>query len=186
MKGYWKILLILMLAVGFASCEDDQGEIEYVITGRAWTGDVGMNAHNGEPLFSTFEFGNDGFGVETQFYASDGLLYDQFHLIRFRQALEQINPAWELIIRLLRINDVKEHLVRLKSLDRTAVFTFAAVADPQFLSLFHTKDIGDMVHIGPCDMDLVRFLINLMRFYKKPLHEISPFLQLRRPIRPAL
>lgn len=68
MKGYWKILLILMLAVGFASCEDDQGEIEYVITGRAWTGDVGMNAHNGEPLFSTFEFGNDGFGVETQFY----------------------------------------------------------------------------------------------------------------------
>lgn len=62
MKGYWKILLILMLAVGFASCEDDQGEIEYVITGRAWTGDVGMNAHNGEPLFSTFEFGNDGFG----------------------------------------------------------------------------------------------------------------------------
>lgn len=50
MKGYWKILLILMLAVGFASCEDDQGEIEYVITGRAWTGDVGMNAHNGEPL----------------------------------------------------------------------------------------------------------------------------------------
>ena len=45
---------------------------------RAWTGDVGMNAHNGEPLFSTFEFGNDGFGVETQFYASDGLLYDQF------------------------------------------------------------------------------------------------------------
>lgn len=33
MKGYWKILLILMLAVGFASCEDDQGEIEYVITG---------------------------------------------------------------------------------------------------------------------------------------------------------
>ena len=67
-----------MLAVGFASCEDDQGEIEYVITGRAWTGDVGMNAHNGEPLFSTFEFGNDGFGVETQFYASDGLLYDQF------------------------------------------------------------------------------------------------------------
>ena len=78
MKGYWKILLILMLAVGFASCEDDQGEIEYVITGRAWTGDVGMNAHNGEPLFSTFEFGNDGFGVETQFYASDGLLSDQF------------------------------------------------------------------------------------------------------------
>jgi len=116
----------------------------------------------------------------------DCFLYDQFHLIRFRQALEQINPAWELIIRLLRINDVKEHLVRLKSLDRTAVFTFAAVADPQFLSLFHTKDIGDMVHIGPCDMDLVRFLINLMRFYKKSLHEISPFLQLRRPIRPAL
>ena len=81
MKGYWKILLILMLAVGFASCEDDQGEIEYVITGRAWTGDVGMNADNGEALFSTFEFGLDGFGVETQFYASDGALYDQY---RFR------------------------------------------------------------------------------------------------------
>ena len=43
-----------------------------------------------------------------------------------------------------------------------------------------------MVHIGPCDMDLVRFLINLMRFYKKSLHEISPFLQLRIPIRPAV
>ena len=33
MKGYWKILLILMLAVGFASCEDDQGEIEYYRAG---------------------------------------------------------------------------------------------------------------------------------------------------------
>ena len=78
MKGYWKILLILMLAVGFASCEDDQGEIEYVITGRRWTDDVGMNAHNGEHRYSTSEFGNDGVGVETQYYASDGILYDQF------------------------------------------------------------------------------------------------------------
>lgn len=46
MKGYLKILLVLLLAVGLASCEDDQGEIEYVIAGRAWTGDVGMNADN--------------------------------------------------------------------------------------------------------------------------------------------
>ena len=67
MKGYLKILLVLLLAVGLASCEDDQGEIEYVIAGRAWTGDVGMNVDNGEALFSTFEFGLDGFGVETQF-----------------------------------------------------------------------------------------------------------------------
>ena len=28
MKGYWKILLIQMLAVGFASCDDDQGEVD--------------------------------------------------------------------------------------------------------------------------------------------------------------
>ena len=51
--------------MSLTSCEDDdQYSIESVIIGRAWTGDVGMNAENGEPIFSTFTFGGDGFGEE--------------------------------------------------------------------------------------------------------------------------
>lgn len=61
MKKYLYIIFAWALTMSLTSCEDDdQYSIESVIIGRAWTGDVGMNAENGEPIFSTFTFGGDG------------------------------------------------------------------------------------------------------------------------------
>ena len=77
MKKYLYIIFAWALTMSLTSCEDDdQYSIESVIIGRAWTGDVGMNAENGEPIFSTFTFGGDGFGEEYQYYSYDGKLYD--------------------------------------------------------------------------------------------------------------
>ncbi|WP_291530496.1 hypothetical protein [Bacteroides sp. UBA939] len=73
-----KLLLLCVLAIGLMSCDDDQSHIESVIVGRAWTGDIGMNADNDEPLFSTFRFDKDGFGEEHQYYFSDGDFYKRF------------------------------------------------------------------------------------------------------------
>ena len=79
MKKYLYIIFAWALTMSLTSCEDDdQYSIESVIIGRAWTGDVGMNAENGEPIFSTFTFGGDGFGEEYQYYSYDGKLYDHF------------------------------------------------------------------------------------------------------------
>lgn len=72
MKKYLYIIFAWALTMSLTSCEDDdQYSIESVIIGRAWTGDVGMNAENGEPIFSTFTFGGDGFGEEYQYYSYD-------------------------------------------------------------------------------------------------------------------
>ncbi|WP_294611284.1 hypothetical protein [uncultured Bacteroides sp.] len=76
MKKYLYFIFACVLTLSLASCDDDdQYSIESVIIGRAWTGDVGMNADNGAPLFSTFTFGGDGFGEEYQYYSYDGARY---------------------------------------------------------------------------------------------------------------
>lgn len=66
MKKYLSLIFLWALTLGLISCEDDQYDIESTMIGRAWTGDVGMDADNGEALFSTFTFGGDGFGEEFQ------------------------------------------------------------------------------------------------------------------------
>ena len=79
MRKFLNILFLMAFALSFASCEgDDQYDVESIFIGRAWTGDVGMNADNGEPLFSTFTFWGDGFGEEYQYYSFDGALYERF------------------------------------------------------------------------------------------------------------
>lgn len=80
MKKYLYLLFAWTLILSLTSCDDDddQYEIESVIIGRAWTGDVGMNAEYDEPLFSTFLFGRDGFGEEYQYYSRNGAEYDYF------------------------------------------------------------------------------------------------------------
>lgn len=53
MKKYLYIIFAWALTMSLTSCEDDdQYSIESVIIGRAWTGDVGMNAENGEPILA--------------------------------------------------------------------------------------------------------------------------------------
>ena len=79
MRKYLDILFLFTLTLTLTSCEeDDQYDIESIFIDRAWTGDVGMNADYGEPLFSTFTFGWDGFGEEYQYYQLDGRLYEHF------------------------------------------------------------------------------------------------------------
>lgn len=82
MRNYLYMLFACILTLSFTACDDDdQYDIESVIVGRSWTGDVGMNDEFGEPLFSTFTFGADGFGDEFQYYISDGHLYDSFRFM---------------------------------------------------------------------------------------------------------
>ncbi|ADV44514.1 hypothetical protein [Bacteroides helcogenes] len=78
MRLFTRIFLVMMLCIGLASCEESQESIESAIVGRSWTGDVGVNADNGEALFSTFTFGTDGFGTESQYYSSDGEFYKSY------------------------------------------------------------------------------------------------------------
>lgn len=77
MKLLLKIFLISVLCIGLTSCEDDQEEVDSAIIGRSWTGDVGMEDYDGEPVLSTFSFGADGFGEEVQYYL-DGVFCDKF------------------------------------------------------------------------------------------------------------
>ena len=81
MKKYLYIIFAWALTMSLTSCEDDdQYSIESVIIGRAWTGDVGMNAENGEPIFSTFTFGGDGFGEEYQYYLKSATPFPKCYL----------------------------------------------------------------------------------------------------------
>lgn len=78
-----KLFLLLSLALSvalFTSCDDDRHEyyIEDDMIGRTWTGNVGQFAENGEPTFSSFSFGRDGFGEEVQYYTSDGVFYAEY------------------------------------------------------------------------------------------------------------
>lgn len=77
MKLLTKLLFVSILCLGLSSCEGSQDAVEYDIMGRAWTGDVGMNV-DGEPIFSTFYFGTDGFGEERQYYVSDNAPCDTY------------------------------------------------------------------------------------------------------------
>ena len=113
------------------------------------------------------------------------LLYDQFHLICFWQSLKEVDSARQFIIWFLCINNVKKHFICTECLYRTAVFFLSTITDPDFLSLFHTKYIGNMVDIRSNNMNLMCRFIDLMWLYKKSLHEISPFLQLRIPTHPV-
>lgn len=78
MRFLTRILLLSVLCIGLMSCDDDQETIDSIIAGRSWTGDIGMVDEFGEPLISTFSFGYDGFGKETQYYEIDGVFYDSY------------------------------------------------------------------------------------------------------------
>lgn len=65
----FKLILLGLLSLGLAACADDEDPyfIESEIVGRAWTGEVGATDDCPTYLLSTFYFGSDGFGEETQF-----------------------------------------------------------------------------------------------------------------------
>lgn len=120
MKKYLYLIFAWALALSLTSCDDDdQYNIESVIVGRAWTGDVGMNADNGEALFSTFTFGADGFGEEYQYYSFGGELYDQF---RFQW-------WWE--------NDYNNNLVLDYGRAGTSYMDDVSVTGNRFRGIFH-------------------------------------------------
>lgn len=79
-----KLFLLLALALPvalFTSCDDDDRHEYYIeddMVGRTWTGSVGQQVQNGEPIFSSFSFGRDGFGEEIQYYVSDGEFYAKY------------------------------------------------------------------------------------------------------------
>ena len=72
------VVLCAVLLSALWACSDSEEELEYDLIGRTWVGDIGMNADNGERLYSEFHFGGDGFGEEYQYYWSDGVLYHRY------------------------------------------------------------------------------------------------------------
>lgn len=76
--NYTRIVVILLLTLGFTACDEDEESVENAMIGRIWAGDIGMNGDFNEPIFSEFRFDGDGFGTEYQYYISDGAPYDNF------------------------------------------------------------------------------------------------------------
>ncbi len=85
----FKLAILLFLTLNLIACEADDFydrdyddrplyEVEDMLLGRHWTGDIGMDADNGEPLFSTFCFDFRHQGTEIQYYKSDGLVYAEY------------------------------------------------------------------------------------------------------------
>ena len=111
-------------------------------------------------------------------------LDDQFHLVCFRQSLKKIKLIWQLIFRLLCIEDMQQNLILSQFFNLAVVFFISSVTDPHILPTFHAENVFNMIYIRPIDVDTVCLFLNLIRLHKKTLHRISPFLLLRKPSRP--
>jgi hypothetical protein len=74
------LMLLALVAVGFSACESDE-TIEERLFGRVWSGDIGLSAMNGEPVYSDFQFFPDGSGTENMYYQYGGRWYQNnpFH-----------------------------------------------------------------------------------------------------------
>lgn len=74
---YAKLFVLVVIALGFTACQSEE-ELEHLMIGQSWVGDLGMTADNGEELYSELVFDGDGFGVEYQYYKYDDAYYDEF------------------------------------------------------------------------------------------------------------
>lgn len=73
MVAYTKVLLLLVVILGFTACQDDETIYDRVV-GRTWAGDLGFGSDD-EPLESAVYLGSDGFGEDRQcFYDDDECL----------------------------------------------------------------------------------------------------------------
>lgn len=80
-KKYAGILMMLMLLVGFTSCEDDESIFDEVVD-HTWVGDLGFSSDDREraPLESGIYLGPDGFGDDRLCYYDTGRLYETIKL----------------------------------------------------------------------------------------------------------
>lgn len=73
MLTYTKVLLLLVVVIGFTACENDETIYDRIV-GRAWIGDLGF-VEDGYDLESCVRFDSDGFGDDEQcFYDIDQCL----------------------------------------------------------------------------------------------------------------
>lgn len=70
---------MLLAAVGFSSCENDDDDLYDTLTGRVWAGDLGFY-QDGYALDSYVYFGADGFGSDELCYADNGRLLDTLNI----------------------------------------------------------------------------------------------------------
>ena len=70
---------MLLAAVGFSSCENDDDDLYDTLTGRVWAGDLGFY-QDGYALDSYVYFGADGFGSDELRYADNGRLLDTLNI----------------------------------------------------------------------------------------------------------
>lgn len=84
-KHFWLVAISLMTMAGFTSCEEDDEEIGFDISGlygKVWVADLG-ESHRGYPLYSEFEFmsgasSTHGAGRETVRYQDNDELYERY------------------------------------------------------------------------------------------------------------
>lgn len=67
MKKYAKILLILVLTLGFSACEDEDDIRDSLYDYDMWIGDLGFSDRYGD-LESGLQFNTNGFGKDVQVY----------------------------------------------------------------------------------------------------------------------
>lgn len=70
MKRFLLAACMLLAAVGFSSCENDDDDLYDTLTGRVWAGDLGFY-QDGYALDSYVYFGADGFGSDELRYADN-------------------------------------------------------------------------------------------------------------------
>lgn len=79
MKRFLLAACMLLAAVGFSSCENDDDDLYDTLTGRVWAGDLGFY-QDGYALDSYVYFGADGFGSDELRYADNGRLLDTLNI----------------------------------------------------------------------------------------------------------
>ncbi len=79
MKRFLLAAWMLLAAVGFSSCENDNDDLYDTLAGRVWAGDLGFY-QDGYALDSYVYFGADGFGSDELRYAGGGRVLDTLNI----------------------------------------------------------------------------------------------------------
>lgn len=80
MKRFILAAFVLLAAVGFSSCENDDDDLYDTLAGRVWAGDLGFYQDGRIPLDSYVYFGADGFGTDELHYADTGRYLDTLNI----------------------------------------------------------------------------------------------------------
>lgn len=76
MKRFFLAAVMLLAAVGFTACDNDDDELYDTLVGRVWVGDMGFLQEGRYPLVCYIYFKSNGFGTNELRYADNGEYLD--------------------------------------------------------------------------------------------------------------